>query len=156
MHFPCLWLFGSPCSNWEFFDCMVGKKGFISSSRVRTAWEVTPCWVVRCHYHAFFKLVEFVKSSLYGKWAAAWHLRTEKNNSLWVGLSIVVPSLCLEMSSWQSLCINSCFILLLLRLAEERTVWGVYCWLGHKCYHFMLHSLLGLSLETGAEVSLVF
>lgn len=154
MHFPCLWLFGSPCSKWEFLDCMVGKKGFYFFQQGKNCTESHI--LVRCHCHAFFKLVELVKSSIYGKWAAAWHLRIKKNNSLWVGLFIIVPWLCLEISSWQSLCINSCFILLSLRLAEERTVWGVYCWLGHKCYHLMLHSLLGLLLETGAEVSLIF
>lgn len=158
MHFPCLWLFGRPCSSWEFLDCVVGKKGFISSSRVRTAQKVTPwCyWLVRCHYSAFFSLVEFVKSNIYGKRAAAWHPRIKKNNSLGVGHFILVPWLCLEINSWQSLCINSHFISLFLRLAEERTVWGVCCWLGHKCCHFMLHSLLGLLLETGAWGELDF
>ena len=71
-------------------------------------------------------------------------------------LSIIVPSLCLQISSWHSLCINSFFILLLLKLSEESTVRDVYYCLGSKCCQFMLHSLLGFLLETEVEVSLIF
>lgn len=47
-------------------------------------------------------------------------------------LSVVVPSLGLQIRSWHSMCVNSFCNLPFLKLSKESTICDVYSWLGKK------------------------